>query len=266
VSHAFGRLGRAALAGLADALKSGRLGPPYPRSVVAQHVPEDQVESVCAALVELAADGMAARHIARALTLLAEERSTQQRMEDRVQLVWSPPEFDRVDARDTGVVVQDLFRLATRHVVIASYALDEGPKAQGLFGELAERMDAQPELEVRIYANIHRRHGDDTPSVTLVRHFAQRMRDHTWPGQRLPQVYYDPRSLEIDGKQRAVLHAKCVVVDQRWTLLTSANFTEAAREKNIEAGLLLDDLRLARRVTRQFDALIEAGALRPLSM
>ncbi len=265
MSHAFQRLGRAALVGLAEALRSGRLGPPYPRATVTQHVPEEQADGVCHALTELTTDGMAPRHIARALSLLADERSNQQRMEDRVQLVWSPPEFDRVDARDTGVVVKDLFRIATRDVVIASFALDEGPKAQALFGELAERMDAQAELSVRIYANTHRRHGDDTPSVTLVRQFAQRMRDQTWPGRRLPDIWYDPRSLELDGKQRAVLHAKCVVVDQRWTLMTSANFTEAARERNIEAGLLLDDPRLARRVTRQFEALIEAGALRPLS-
>jgi phosphatidylserine/phosphatidylglycerophosphate/cardiolipin synthase-like enzyme len=61
-----------------------------------------------------------------------------------------------------------------------------------------------------------------------------------------------------------VLHAKTVVVDGRWTLLTSANFTEAAHERNIEAGVVIDDTKLAERVERQFDRFVEAGTLRML--
>ncbi|MEI7893397.1 MAG: hypothetical protein WCI05_09900 [Myxococcales bacterium] len=30
-----------------------------------------------------------------------------------------------------------------------------------------------------------------------------------------------------------------LVVDGRWTLLTSANFTEAAQERNLEAGVVV---------------------------
>jgi hypothetical protein len=46
--------------------------------------------------------------------------------------------------------------------------------------------------------------------------FAYRFRKQQWLGDRaLPEIYFDPRSLAIDAKQRAVLHAKCVVVDGR---------------------------------------------------
>jgi phosphatidylserine/phosphatidylglycerophosphate/cardiolipin synthase-like enzyme len=55
-----------------------------------------------------------------------------------------------------------------------------------------------------------------------------------------------------------------VVVDGRWTLLTSANFTEAAQERNIEAGVVIDDTRLAERVERQLDQFVEAGVLRAI--
>ncbi|MSP93589.1 MAG: phospholipase, partial [Myxococcales bacterium] len=131
-------------------------------------------------------------------------------------------------------------------------------------GELAKRMDEEPKLVVRVFANIHRKHHDETPSIALVREFTKRVRDDVWPGDRLPEVFYDPRSLETDGHKRAVLHAKAVVVDGRWTLLTSANFTEAAQERNIEAGVVIDDKQLAERVTRQFDQFVEAGVLRRL--
>jgi len=265
MSDPFRALGRAALAGLAEALAAGRIGPSsIHRSALVPYVPEEHLAAVSAALNELTSDGMAPRHIARALRILVEERTAGQRMSDRIELVWSPPELDEVDARDTAVVVQELFRRARRTVLISTYALDERKKAEALFGELGARMDAESALDVRVFANIHRVHKDESPSVGLVRDFAKRVREHVWPGARLPNLFYDPRSLETEGHKRAVLHAKTVVVDGRWTLLTSANFTEAAHERNIEAGVVIDDKRLAERVTRQFDMFVERGVLRSL--
>ena len=55
------------------------------------------------------------------------------------------------------------------------------------------------------------------------------------------------------------------MADGRWTLLTSANFTEAAHERNIEAGVVIDDAQLAERVTRQFDLFVGDGTLRRLA-
>lgn len=262
MTHPLRRLGRPSLIALAEALEAGRLRLPIHRSTVAHHVPDEHLGPVIESLQELLDDGMAPRHIARSLRLLAEERASAQRMSDRVQLVLSPPELDQVDARDTVVVVQDLLREAKERVLIVSYALDEGPKAEALFGELAKRMDEHPELQVSVFANVHRKHKDDTPSSVLLRAFATRFREKVWPGERLPRVYYDPRSLDQDSHQHAVLHAKCVVVDDRWTFLTSANFTQAAQHRNIEAGVLLDVTRLAQRVRRQFEGLVEAGGLR----
>lgn len=265
MSHPLRALGRSALSGLADALAAGTLGAPITRAGLAPHVPSENLETTNAALLALEADGMAPRHLAQVLRLLVEEREASQRMADRVELVWSPPDLDAIDARDTAVVVQELFRRAKESVLISTFALDERKKAKALFGELAERMDANPGLCVRVFANIHRKHQDETPSIALVREFAKRMREDIWPGDRLPDVYYDPRSLETDSPKRAVLHAKAIVVDGRWTLLTSANFTEAAQERNIEAGVVLDDEALAKRVIRQFDQFVATRVLHMVS-
>jgi phosphatidylserine/phosphatidylglycerophosphate/cardiolipin synthase-like enzyme len=262
MSHPLRALGRASLVGLADALAAGSLGAPIHRGALAPHVPHERLDAVWTALAALEADGMAHRHLAQAVRLLVEERDAGQRMSDRVELVWSPPELDTIDARDTSVVVQELFRRARRSVLIATYALDEKKKAAAIFGELAARMDAEPDLAVRVFANVHRPFGDDTPASTLVRAFAAKVRDQIWPGTRLPEVYYDPRSVEPESGKHSVMHAKVVVADGRWTLLTSANFTEAAQERNIEAGVVVDDTRIAERVSRQFDLFVQAGVLR----
>ena len=52
-----------------------------------------------------------------------------------------------------------------------------------------------------------------------------------------------------------------MVVDDERALVTSANFTEAAHDRNIEAGVLLDDPRQASALRRRFDALIRRGVL-----
>ncbi len=70
MNHPLRALGRSALAGLAEALASGRLVAPITRTALAPHVPAEHLGPVCAALAALESDGMAPRHIARSLQLL----------------------------------------------------------------------------------------------------------------------------------------------------------------------------------------------------
>jgi phosphatidylserine/phosphatidylglycerophosphate/cardiolipin synthase-like enzyme len=65
--------------------------------------------------------------------------------------------------------------------------------------------------------------------------------------------------MEINKK--ACLHAKCVVVDQEKVLVTSANFTEAAHERNIEAGIFVTDTAIAHAIINQFHTLTKRGIL-----
>jgi phosphatidylserine/phosphatidylglycerophosphate/cardiolipin synthase-like enzyme len=65
----------------------------------------------------------------------------------------------------------------------------------------------------------------------------------------------------LESEQRACLHAKCVIVDAHHVFVSSANFTEAAQQRNIEVGLLVRSLRLAKQLTDHFDTLVGSGAL-----
>lgn len=51
------------------------------------------------------------------------------------------------------------------------------------------------------------------------------------------------------------MHAKCVIVDHRICLITSANFTPAAQECNIEVGVLVREAEQVRRLSSYFDGL-----------
>ena len=175
-------------------------------------------------------------------------------------LVWSGPEVPGLHARDTRRVYEELLGSAERSVWASTYVYFDGPRA---FAVLARRMDALPNLEVTLLLNIQRRRGDTTASDQLVRRFADRFWTTDWPGDARPDVYYDPRSLDLDGPA-GVLHAKAVVADGEAVFMTSANLTDAALDRNIELGVLIRDRALAASVTSHFQGLIDKELLSPL--
>jgi phosphatidylserine/phosphatidylglycerophosphate/cardiolipin synthase-like enzyme len=62
--------------------------------------------------------------------------------------------------------------------------------------------------------------------------------------------------LASDPAKRSALHAKCVVVDSVEVFVSSANFTEAAQQRNLEIGLLLRSPAIASQVGRFFESLL----------
>jgi phosphatidylserine/phosphatidylglycerophosphate/cardiolipin synthase-like enzyme len=116
---------------------------------------------------------------------------------------------------------------------------------------------------VTLLLNIQRRRNDTTAAEHLVRRFADRFWQTEWPGTARPTVFYDPRALDLEAPG-GVLHAKAVVVDDEAVLVTSANLTEAAFDRNIELGLLVRDRALAMNVATHFRRLIEQNLLRVL--
>ena len=116
---------------------------------------------------------------------------------------------------------------------------------------------------------VHRRPtgGTNTTAASQIREaFARDFSEREWPGTRLLRLYFDPRSLEPGTDHRSALHAKCVVVDGEHALVTSANFTAAAQERNIELGVVIDSRSVAERIERHFLAIIENEDLKRLPL
>ena len=65
------------------------------------------------------------------------------------------------------------------------------------------------------------------------------------------------------GPVRSSLHAKCVVVDTEHVFVSSAIFTEAGQERNIEVGLKLRSQLIAGQLIRHFRMLREGRNSRP---
>jgi phosphatidylserine/phosphatidylglycerophosphate/cardiolipin synthase-like enzyme len=247
---------------IAAALRSGRLLPPYSALALQRMLPA--AAAVSSDLNALAETGLGPDQLAGALTLLLADRRSRPEMDDQLELVTTGPEVDGVANRDTSVVVRELFANARESVLVAGYAVYQG---QRVFQALADRMLEIPTLKVRMFLDIQRAPGDTSAPAEITQRFANRFRSQQWPKDRpMPEVYFDPRSLEPDPKERAALHAKCVVVDRQTVFISSANSTEAAQRKNLEVGLLIRSGHLPAQLSAYFKELAATGFLASLTL
>ena len=243
---------------LAKALATEMLEDPSPADLRVHLGPAADVDGVAEELSLLSRRGIRGRGAAAWIETLGQTLQS----ESRPDLVWSGPEIEGLHARDTRAVYEELLGRASHSLWVSSYAYFDGPRA---FETLARRMDDQADLKVTLFLNLRRKRGDTTKASDLVREFADTLWKKDWPGSSRPHVYYDPRSLDLDGPS-GVLHAKAVVADLESVFVTSANLTEAALDRNIELGLLVRDHALALSVVRHFQVLIEREELRALPM
>lgn len=176
-------------------------------------------------------------------------------------LVLSGPDIPGIPTSSTDAVVHSLFLEARREIVLAGYAFHN---ARGILEPLAKRLQDAPSIQVILHVDISRGIHDTSTSENIVLRFAQDFWKRHWPWETRPEVWFDPRALAPDRSERACLHAKFIAIDREKVLVTSANFTEAAQERNIEAGVLLRSPERATQLVRYFEAMRNNGTLHAL--
>lgn len=169
---------------------------------------------------------------------LAERRAA---FRPQPELVWTGPEADGSQSRDTAVVLRELFLSARRRVVMAGAYFDHAEQVLAPLHQCMLRHGVEAHLFV----------GVEQPKYAIAepedsgREALSRFLRHHWPfGDPVPVLYCDRRSL-LPGPPYSSLHAKCVTVDAERAFVSSANFTGRGQDRNIEVGLLLDDARFA---------------------
>lgn len=258
------QLSLSSLQGLAQACLNQRLSLPLTIADLTPYVTDGLLAETIKSLNNLISQGFSLSQVGILLHTIAQERQITFHNRPPPELVWTGPEAPGTASRDTRVVVQELFAQAQSSVLVATYALDQNAKADVLFQTLADRMDANPKLTVQFFVNLMRPHNSKIPEKQIVQDFSDRFRHNIWPGKRLPQVFYDPRSLATGSGSKACLHTKCVVVDETYVFISSANFTEAAHHRNIETGVKLKDETISKALQHQFHSLVAHNKLRPL--
>jgi phosphatidylserine/phosphatidylglycerophosphate/cardiolipin synthase-like enzyme len=173
--------------------------------------------------------------------------------------VLSGPAVPGISVVSTPSMVRGLFEEAKNRVLVSSYVFHE---AKDLLAPLAKRMDADPNFEVIFITDLSTRRQGSEPLPTLANRFRAHFLDKAWSGSRAPEIWHDPRAaLEPDRSKSGVMHAKTVIIDETAALVTSANFTEAAQARNIEAGMLLRHSVHVKTLRGFFEGLMATGCL-----
>lgn len=244
------------LKALAEAAGRGDLDKPSTLKIK-DYVYAGSVAQLATELKQAMAKGLTGPGLTMLLETLVAERNRQETLAVQPSLVWSGPDLDGDHSRETRIVVHELFRKARKRVLVSTYALKQG---KDLFQPLHETMTAHPDLKVTLFVDFPR-HKQTEPVPALLKKYKEGFKDH-WPWGPPPEVYYDPRSLVEQGTgKRGCLHAKVVVVDGAEVFLTSANLTEAAQQRNIEAGVVFRSKAMATRLTSHFEGLVKQGHL-----
>ena len=246
---------------LADLFEAGVLALPTTALALREHVADQHARAVAQCLGELPLANATPMQAALLLRACAAGTRIAAVSPVPVDVVVSGPDATG-GARDTGVVMRQLFGKARSRALAVGFAVHQG---KSVFKTLADRLDDEP-LEATLCVDVRRPHGDTSLDREIVQRFASQFVRDQWPGTRLPTVYYDPRSVAPVSRAASAMHAKCVVIDGQEALVTSANFTEAAQVRNIELGLLVDSPTIARRIEDHFASLIRDGVLERLPL
>ncbi|MBM3793880.1 MAG: hypothetical protein FJW31_07380 [Acidobacteria bacterium] len=257
------RLPAALLAGLGVALESGTLRHGFSQKTLhpfcgdAAPAVEQALRHLAHVGFSTATAGMLCQGLGRALA----ERDDAERS---LQLVLSGPEVVGIPVVDTKTTVLSLFQEAQQEVLITSYVFHQ---AAAFFSMLARKHDADPAFRVTFIVDLtHSRKSPEDSIAKMAPAYGANFRKQHWPGRRPPEIWHDPRGFEPAAADRGVLHAKTVIVDRKIVFITSANFTEAAQARNIEAGVLIRQPRIAQRLHDYFTGLITTNVLRPINL
>jgi phosphatidylserine/phosphatidylglycerophosphate/cardiolipin synthase-like enzyme len=243
---------------MASMLKDERILCGTSQSNLTKYFPQCDCPAIAHGLNQLAGLGFSNKQAAVLLEHVKNDRISKPDIDKIMELVTSGPDINFIPNRDTGVVVRELFSHAKKSVLVAGYAVYQGAT---IFHALAERMEECHDLSVKMFLDIKREKDNHKIGSEMELWFVNHFRQFQWPaGKPLPDIYYSPDSLIDDNKgKKACLHAKVVVVDDEKVLVTSANFTEAAQERNIEVGLSLTNANMAKKIRDFFDQLAQKG-------
>lgn len=155
---------------------------------------------------------------------------------DKVSLVVTAPPSFSINARTTMNVVQSMINGAERNILITGYSLSS------YFSELVDTIiqKSQRGVFVKFFVNDL----DKQPDFDKVLRYKG----------RFLKVY----NYHQDEDKMAALHAKVISVDQRQTLITSANLSYHGQLGNIELGTLIESKQIAKQIEDVFTKLIFA--------
>jgi len=167
------------------------------------------------------------------------------RSRSRTEFVWTGPRSSQVHPRRSEQVLLDLIDGATERLLIVSYVT---LAASDIYDSLNAAIDRSVQVKILLESSTAFGGRLEEDQVSEMR-------------RRVPLAQYYRWMDRVDEFLGGRVHAKVFVADRSRALITSANLTGNAMEKNMEAGIFVTGGRLPVVVAGHFDELIRNGVL-----
>jgi phosphatidylserine/phosphatidylglycerophosphate/cardiolipin synthase-like enzyme len=178
-----------------------------------------------------------------ALDAAAQTAHAVRRALGRTSVVWTGPTVRALPVRPTRQVVQQLIARSRQSLTIVTYA------SYGVQDLVAALNEARLERGVTVRLILEteedsggRLRGDAASALGVL---ARAVPVYCWP-------------LANRATAGAAMHVKALIMDSSAILVSSANLTSAAMDRNMELGLLVEGGHVAETVERHLDELIDA--------
>lgn len=164
-------------------------------------------------------------------------------MKSSVELVWTGPSTGVVPVRHTEQVLCQVIRSSTKKLYIVSYV---AYKVDTIIRELCDA--AERGVNINLIFESSTEHGGTVSfdSVGAMKKTVSTANMYVW---------------KKTGQTVGSVHAKCAVADGKLSFITSANFTAAAMERNMELGVLVEGGHIPQNLERHLEALIYTGTV-----
>jgi cardiolipin synthase A/B len=165
------------------------------------------------------------------------------------EIAWTGPATESVPVRRVDQVMYELIDGANATVLLATYA---AYKAERAIEALRRAVDRGVTVDLVVELAEARGGSLSFDNVDAIAAAIPGARVYWWPG--------DQRPLTDEGRSGS-MHAKCLVVDGSIALVSSANMTDYALERNMELGVLLRGGSVPRQLAAHFQQLEARGHL-----
>lgn len=174
--------------------------------------------------------------------------ATKLSIEQRVEIAWTGPGTEAVPLRRVDQILYELLGAAEREVFLVTYAAYKADRALDALRDATERG-----VRVMLVVELAQESGGKITfdGLDTIRTRVPRANVFYWPLER--------RSRTATGAYGA-MHVKCLIVDGKAALVSSANLTDYALEMNMELGLLVHGF-LPSRLAAHFSQLMLRGDL-----
>lgn len=163
------------------------------------------------------------------------------------ELVWSGPATEIFPVRRIDQVLYDLVREAREQILLVTFAAAKIERLRNILAEVMNRG-----VEVNLVLEFESE-SEGQLSCDALAAFSDAL-------ARKANIYYWPhnRRERNEGGRPGKLHAKCAVIDEK-AIISSANLTDDAFNRNMELGVLFKGGSIPQDITEHFRSLIMQG-------